>query len=241
MTEAGEELAGGVWRGAESREALWAQMLAHRLPRAVLEIGVWRGDFTALALKAAPSIERYFMIDPWRPLDAWNKPYNVDAPSFDEHYAAALAATEFAADRRRVLRGRTVDVIDQVEDASLDFIYVDGDHTLRGVSIDLIASWPKLQSGGWMAGDDFGSSIWQHGAAWEPTLVFPFAVHFAEAVGARLWALPHGQFVMEKPAPGARDFAFVDLVGVYGEQSLLPDLTGWSTIRRTLSAMLKRR
>jgi hypothetical protein len=235
-----DELAGGVWRDATSRVDLWTRLLAQRLPRTAAEIGVWRGDFTAPLLHATPSIERYYMIDPWQPLDDWNKPWNVSAPAFDEIYAAAIAATDFAADRRQLLRGRTVEVIDQIADASLDFIYVDGDHTLRGVAIDLIASWPKLASGGWLGGDDFGQGIWQHSARFEPTLVFPFAVHFAEAVGARIWALPFSQCLIEKPPPGERAFAFIDLTGGHTDRSLLPQLTGWPAIRRALSVMLGR-
>jgi methyltransferase family protein len=240
MAGADDYLASGAWRGTVSREELWARLLAHRQPRTALEIGVWRGAFTAHLLRAATSIERCFMIDPWRPLEAWNKPCNVSSSTFEAAYADALASTDFAADRRRILRGRTVDVVDQIDDASLDFIYVDGDHTLRGISIDLIASWPKLASGGWLGGDDFAASVWQHGARFEPTLVFPFAAYFAEAVGARLWALPFDQFLIEKPPPGVRDFAVVDLVGGYAERSLLPQLTGWRAIGRALSAMLRR-
>jgi hypothetical protein len=48
--------------------------------------------------------------------------------------------------------------------------------------------------------------------------VFPFAVYFAEAVGATIYALPYPQFCLQKTAvPG---FAFVDLTGHYGDLGL---------------------
>ena len=41
------------------------------------------------------------------------------------------------------------------EDGSLDFVFVDGDHTEEGVTKDLNNWYPKLKPNGVMAGDDF--------------------------------------------------------------------------------------
>jgi hypothetical protein len=229
---AGPDLADGAWRGAASRLELWTRLGGRLRPRTVLEIGVWKGAFAEHVLRAAPSIERYVMIDPWRPLAGWNKPLNVSAAEFEAAYETALERTDFAADRRHILRGTATEVIDQVDDASCELIYVDGDHTLRGAVIDLVTAWPKLAVGGWLAGDDFSPSIRQHGAQFEPTLVFPTAIHFAEAVGAPIWALPFQQFVIEKPPPGVRSFAFVDLTGAYPETGLLRQFLAWLVRRR---------
>ena len=51
-----------------------------------------------------------------------------------------------------ILRGRTKEVIDQVPDNSLDFAYIDGDHTLRGITIDLMNVLPKIKEGGIIGG-----------------------------------------------------------------------------------------
>lgn len=40
-------------------------------------------------------------------------------------------------------------------DESVDVVFVDGDHTHDGVRGDILAWWPKLKSGGFMAGDDY--------------------------------------------------------------------------------------
>ena len=109
-------------------------------------------------------------------------------------------------------------MIDQIPDGSLDFAYVDGDHTLRGITVDLIKVFPKVREGGWIGGDDFSPSIWQHSEEYEPTLVFPLAVHFAEAMDARIYGLPHKQFLIEKAADSGH--AFVDLTGRYGDLEL---------------------
>lgn len=69
----------------------------------MLETGVWKGAFAEHLLRTAPSIERDLMIDPWRPLEGWNKPLNVPDAEFEAAHAAALARTEFAAERRQLL------------------------------------------------------------------------------------------------------------------------------------------
>ena len=148
----------------------------------------------------------------------WNKPFNVDDRTFEDVYAEALLKTDFASSRRIVLRGRTNAVIDEIPDQSLDFAYIDGDHTLRGITIDLTQVLPKIKDGGLVGGDDFVNKPWQHGAAYEPTLVCPFAVYFAEAMGLPFVALPHKQFLIQKAADGA--FSFVDLVETYSDLSL---------------------
>lgn len=201
-----------------NRVEFWTKFLATIRPRSVAEIGVFRGRFAAELLKSCPSIEQYYMIDPWRHLDDWNKPANRDNATFEAFFTEAMSATEFAQHKRIVLRGTTTQVIHQIPDTSLDFLYVDGDHTLRGISIDLIRCFDRVRSGGWIGGDDFSRTIWQHNTAFEPTLVFPFAVYFAEAVDAPIYALPYKQFLIQKAEiPG---FKFVDFTGEYRDTGL---------------------
>jgi Methyltransferase domain len=205
------------------RLELWATFLSRVEARRIAEIGVFRGAYAAHVLSHCPAIETYYMIDPWRHLDDWNKPGNKDDGKFERIFEQAMRRTQEYERKRVVLRGRTVDVIDHIRDGSLDFAYIDGDHTLRGITIDLLRAYPKVRDGGWLGGDDFARSIWQHGAEYEPTLVFPYAVHFAEAVGARIHALPRRQFLIEKRSGGA--FEFIDRTGRYGRVDLLRQLT----------------
>jgi predicted O-methyltransferase YrrM len=203
---------------AENRLELWTRFAREIEARQVAEIGVYRGRFAARMLADCPAIEKYYMVDPWRNLEDWDKPANTTDETFERFYREAMERTSAQETKRVVLRGTTTEVIDRVPDASLDLAYVDGDHTLRGITIDLIRVFPKVRPGGWIGGDDFTPSIWQHGDDYEPTLVFPLAVHFAEAVGARIYGLPHKQFLIEKTAGG--DHAFTDLTGRYGDTRL---------------------
>jgi len=189
-----------------------------------LELGVLRGAFAEHVLRQCPGIARYYMLDPWRHLDDWNKPANVAQAAFDDIKAEAMARTQFADERRIVLRGKTVEVIDEIGDRTLDIAYVDGDHTLRGIAIDLIRTYPKIRPGGILGGDDYTTSIWQHRDDFEPTLVCPFAAYFAESQDAPLVILPHNQFAIVKPSTAGRHFRVLDTTGSYGVRALLPQI-----------------
>lgn len=200
-----------------ARLDLWASFIQTAGVRRVAEIGVYGGKLSERLLNDCPGIESYYMVDPWRHLDEWNKPANRKDAAFEEIYAKAMSRTEAHTAKRVVLRGLLREVIDDLPDEGLDFAYLDGDHTLRGITIDLVSVFPKVRPGGWIGGDDFRPSIWQHGSAYEPTLVFPYAVYFAEAVGVRIYALPYRQFLLEKSTTG---FEFVDLTGRFRQLDL---------------------
>ena len=133
---------------ANSRAEMWSRLIETLNVRQMAEVGVWSGAFAEAMLRRCPQLQRYFMIDPWRRLDQWNKPMNIDDRAFEDVYEEAMRRTEFAAEKRNVLRGTTLEAVAEVPDASLDLAYIDGDHTLRGITIDLIAWYPKLKPGG---------------------------------------------------------------------------------------------
>lgn len=153
------------------------------------------------------------MIDPWANLPDWNKPFNVNSERFDAIYQETMRKTEFATNKVVILRGRTKEVIDQVPVNCLNFAYIDGDHTLRGITIDLMNVLPKIKEGGIIGGDDFTSTPWQHDIRFEPTLVCPYSIYFAEAVGLPIVALPHNQFLIIND--NKAKFSFIDTTGNY--------------------------
>lgn len=204
--------------GFASRRELWATFLSVQHTRVMAEVGVWKGDFAADVLRAASHMELYYMIDPWANLPDWNKPFNVKPEVFAEIYREMDAKTAFAGHKRRLLRGRTKEVVGMIPDGSLDFAYIDGDHTLRGITIDLIKMWPKIKSGGFIGGDDFTTTTWQHDVKFEPTMVCPFSVYFAEAMNIPIVALEHGQFLIQKDESAG--FSFRDPTGLYSDLSL---------------------
>lgn len=194
----------------------------------IVEIGVYKGDFAQNLLKNCQDIDNYIMIDPWRNLSDWNKPANTDTITFNEFYQETLEKTDFAKNKRTILKGKTTEVIGQINDDSCDLAYIDGDHTLKGITIDLVNIWPKVKQSGFIIGDDFVPEIWQHGDNYEPTLVFPFAIYFAEAVNAKIFGLPYNQFLIAKDQ---NNFEFIDFTnGQYDKLNLKPQFNSNSRL-----------
>ncbi len=225
MTSTEELLARVAASTGLSREEIWSQIIQQLQAKDVLELGVFRGAFAEHILRHCQSIMHYYMLDPWQHLDDWNKPSNFDQPSFDDAYSLAMAQTDFARERRIVLRGRTTETIDEISDESLDIAYIDGDHTLRGIAIDLIRTYPKIRPGGILGGDDYSATIWQHADSFEPTLVCPFAAYFAESQGTPIVILPHAQFAIIKPLRPGCYFRVIDTTQSYGARSLLAQIS----------------
>lgn len=227
--------------GQSSRFKLWETLISSVSAGTLLEIGVWKGDFAEQILKRCDCIEKYYMIDPWANLPDWNKPLNVAATEFREVYNEAMQKTDFASTKRVVLKGRTTEVIDKIPDNSLDFAYIDGDHTLRGITTDLIRVFPKINEGGFVGGDDFVNTPWQHSTEYEPTLVCPFSIYFAEAMNVPILALPHSQFLIQKTSDTA--FSFTDTTGEYCDISLnkLPPKTPFmAQLRRAIKQLARK-
>lgn len=203
---------------SNNRFDFWIKLINCIDIQSLVEIGVFRGEFSKKIMRGCEGVKKYYMIDPWKNLANWDKPANIDDSTFNEYLDETMKATEFASKKRVVLRGKTTEVIDEVADNSLDFSYIDGDHTLRGITIDLIKTYPKVRNGGFIGGDDFSRTIWQHSPNYEPTLIFPFAVYFAEAMSVKIYSLPYNQFLISKKENDT--FEFIDFTGNYSDASL---------------------
>ncbi len=223
---------------SRSRTDLWIEFIRAIDARQMVEVGVYQGDFAEVVLQRCDSVAKYYMVDPWKHLDDWNKPSNQDDAKFEDFFRITKAKTDFAASRRVILRGKTTDVIDEIGDREVDFAYIDGDHTLKGIAIDLVRVFPKVKVGGYIGGDDFTPTMWQHKTQFEPTLVFPFAVYFAEAVGATIYALPYSQFCLHKS--GQSNFNFVDLTGQYKDLGLRTQVAPGRLLKLSLSERFPR-
>ena len=209
-----------------NRTSHWVDFINTHEIKIMAEIGVWRGDFACEILQHCPLITEYYLIDPWMKLEDWNKPLNTD--DLESAYLETCSKLERFKEKCIYLRGRTSDVRDNIP--MIDFAYVDGDHTLRGIAIDLLTIWPKIRDGAWIGGDDFSASIWQHGRDFEPSLVFPFAVHFAEGVNCPITALGGDQFLIQK----IKGFTFSGDTQYFPSMEIGPQLNPQSRIGKFL-------
>ena len=114
------------------------------------EVGVWRGGFSEAMCKALPGLQL-------RCVDAWG-----GDPTYHESKAAASwGKIRLEAERRLSPFGCVIDARCSVEaaadvaDRSLDFVYVDANHSREAVYVDLMAWAPKVRVGGVVAGHDY--------------------------------------------------------------------------------------
>jgi len=125
------------------------------------EIGVWKGELSQYLLSNMPNIDQYLMVDRWvaAPEDSSyaqtaDKKARADVATMTHANKMATRATDFAADRRRILRLESGEAAMLVADESLDFVFIDADHSYYGVSRDLRLWYSKLKPGGIMGGHD---------------------------------------------------------------------------------------
>ena len=90
-----------------SRIDLWIHFLSSIEVKKMVELGVYKGDFASKILEKCDFLEKYYMIDPWRHLENWNKPANKSDEIFEQFLSETKAKTDFAADKRIILRGRS--------------------------------------------------------------------------------------------------------------------------------------
>ena len=57
--------------------------------------------------------------------------------------------------RASIIKADSIEASKQFDDGSLDFVYLDADHSYAGCMRDLHAWYPKLRVGGAMSGHDF--------------------------------------------------------------------------------------
>ena len=160
-----------------------------------VELGVRTGDFAAALLHIWPA-SRYMLVDAWRQL--YSGQYSRELPSAymrtmnqtirrsncEETFESAMAGGRCGT-QIQVCRNWTHVCAELLEDHSIDFVYVDALHDYKGTLRDISMWWPKLRTGGVMAGHDYidmNSSWMNHAdaakvrhwrrnydASWEPT------------------------------------------------------------------------
>jgi hypothetical protein len=139
-----------------------AQEILKRLPAGPVsgaEIGVFRGEMSA-ALLAREDLS-LLLVDSWEADGAayvsecgdWHAGLSEERQ--DGFYEQALKAVAFAANRAKVVRERSFDVSLKTPDQSLDFVFIDADHSYDGCQSDIRGWLLKVKPGGLLGGHDY--------------------------------------------------------------------------------------
>lgn len=118
-----------------------------------VEVGVAEGNYAKDLLTLWHG--DYVMVDRWCHIDGYDDIMNGPDEEHELRYRQAMAVAAPYGERVKVLRMESVAAAATFADKSLAFVYLDGDHSFDGVRRDLTAWWPKVQSGGILAGHDY--------------------------------------------------------------------------------------
>jgi hypothetical protein len=133
------------------------------LPKAarIVEVGVGFGDFSRLIVDLCQPAH-FVAIDLFTLHEQetiWGRSTRevFGGATHEQAYRTRFAA-ELEAGRMTVLAGDSAACLERLQDASVDVIYLDADHTYDGVTRDLAALRPKLRDDGWLVLNDYAPS-----------------------------------------------------------------------------------
>jgi hypothetical protein len=115
-----------------------------------VEIGVCEGINASTILETL-NISTLHLVDPYLPyLDDLGQ-----TKDFSAGKAKAVAALKDYESRIQWHLKPSLEAAEEVEDNSLDFVYIDGNHSYNSVKEDIDAWMPKVKAGGFLGGHDY--------------------------------------------------------------------------------------
>ena len=134
------------------------------------EIGVHLGEFSSEILRVAEP-HQLLLIDPWKYErgeeynEAWYGGKPATEREMEKRYRSVQTrfAAEIESGRVVLIRKDSQTVLSQLDDGSLDFVYIDGNHLYEFAKKDLELSLRKVRSGGTISGDDYAPDGWWNG------------------------------------------------------------------------------
>jgi predicted O-methyltransferase YrrM len=116
------------------------------------EIGVAEGRTSLQFMNWG--FKKLYLVDVWRHVDQAGDASQSDH-WHDKNLIMCHDKLDKFGDKVEFLKGFSVDMAVKVRDGSLDFVYLDGDHSYEGCKADIHAWLPKLKLGGIMAFHDY--------------------------------------------------------------------------------------
>ena len=117
-----------------------------------VELGVFKGT-NAMRLISELNIKQLSLVDTWETPSYWK-----GEMSFEQNYEF-VKETYKAMKKVFIHRMDTVKASNIVADETLDFVYIDGDHSYEGCRRDIEAWYPKVKKGGVIVGHDYYKCI----------------------------------------------------------------------------------
>lgn len=158
MTPLKQFIKEGTWLSKMTDQAAWGLTdEIYNLGSAIkgIEIGVQIGLNSMMLLDACPNITKIIGIDPYEPYTDWDGTEVTDKTQ-NEIYGTLMEHFDLFKGQFQLIKQKSVDAAPQLENGAYDFLFIDGDHSLKSVLNDLEYYVPKVRTGGIIAGHDVG-------------------------------------------------------------------------------------
>jgi predicted O-methyltransferase YrrM len=119
-----------------------------------VEIGTERGIYAEIISRANPKATLY-CVDPWAAYEGYR---DITKVSEAEAIYAEAKKRLSAYPNCQIIRNFSAKALPKFKDASLDFVYIDGNHEYPFITQDLIEWSKKVRVGGIIAGHDYVTS-----------------------------------------------------------------------------------
>lgn len=119
-----------------------------------VEVGTHQGCFASDILHIWKG-DKLYLVDAWRRVEFWKDEPSMLNQDHTMNMLATVKRLEPFRERVCVIRELSTDAAELFQDGSLDFVYIDADHSREAVLADLRAWFPKVKYGGIIAGHDY--------------------------------------------------------------------------------------
>ena len=175
-----------------------------------VEIGVARGHFTKYILNNT-LLSKLILIDPYKNFKIEEFSCCMNSLDMDKEFEFCKDNLSNHKDKIKFIRKTSSDATIEIEDNSLDIVYIDGNHAYSYVLDDMKNYWTKIRSGGIMFGDDIYEysenkdviKIWdgqpiEHSKSWGKFGVHAALIDFCKEYKLNYYIFSN-QFMIYKP------------------------------------------
>lgn len=117
-----------------------------------IELGVCWGINSYVLLESCPNISLIVGIDHYAAYTDWDR--EIYQHEQDHNLAKLKNNMQYMGPRFTLIRESTTVAATELEDGFYDFVFIDADHSMKAVLNDLDRYYPKIRSGGVIAGHD---------------------------------------------------------------------------------------
>lgn len=158
-------------------------------PATVIEVGVWQGKsslfFSQYAMAKGLDYELW-LVDRFRGCEVTASHLCKISPHLNKkssfiHNVATTLFRNGASDRCNFVQADSLKASRMFDDESVDFVFIDADHSYEAVKADIAVWFPKVKKGGFIGGHDYN-----HNEVWKAVNEF-FAEKFAIDQSKNSW------------------------------------------------------